>query len=141
VFPKFPQNLPKLAHCGQNDGDIPNVPFRNISGTLFWFILNFTDSVHCDHTAGNIAKEFSNEPLGNIKGTFFGKIQGFPKIFLIGTFWSHDLVNSECTKHFPSMSHSGTSWVLSLGKFKMYIAIKLAWKILNVFAVYQVGLG
>jgi hypothetical protein len=48
VFPKFPRNLPKLVLCGRNDGDIPNVPLGIISVTLFWFILNFTDSVHCD---------------------------------------------------------------------------------------------
>jgi hypothetical protein len=93
VFPKFPKNLPKSVHCGRNDGDIPNVPLSIISVTLFWFILNFTDSVHCDHTDGEHCKVHFNEPLGNITGTFFGKIQGFPTHYLIRTLRSHDLVH------------------------------------------------
>jgi len=61
-------------HCDWNDGDIQNVLLGKFSVTLFWLILNFTDSEHCDRTDGNTAKDTVNEPLGNIIGTFFGKI-------------------------------------------------------------------
>ena len=82
----------------QNFKDILNVPLRNISGPLFWFILSFTDWEHCDRTAGNITKEILNEPLGKILGTFFGKILNVPMMFLMGTPWSHDLEHCECTR-------------------------------------------
>jgi len=91
VFPKYPKNIPDVDYCGQNDGDIPNVSCPTISGSLFWLILNFTDWEHCDHTDGNITKEIANEPLGNITGTFFGKIQDVPNTVLFGTSRSHDL--------------------------------------------------
>ena len=123
IYPKCPENFPKAVHHGQKCQDILNVPLGNIFGAPFWFILNFTDWEHCDRTTRNITKVISNEPLGNIQGTFFGKIQGVPMVFLNRTSWSHDLVNCECTGHFPSMSHSGTLQVLSLGKFKMYPCI------------------
>ena len=108
VFPKFPQILPKVVHHGRKCQDILDVPLRNISGTLFWFILSFTGWEHCDHTTRNTTKYISNEPLGNTRDTFFGKIQGVPMVYLIRIFWSHDLVNCRCTEHFLSMSHSGT---------------------------------
>ena len=120
VFPKYPQNIPDVDHCGWNDGEIPNVPCPTISSSPFWLILNFTDWEHCDHTGGNITKEIANEPLGNITSTFFGKIQGEPTNYLIRTLWSHDLEHCKCTEHFPSMRHSDISWVLSLGKILVY---------------------
>ena len=120
VFPKCSQNCPKVAHCGCIDRYIPNVPLRNISDAQFWFILNFTDWEHCDHITGNTAKYTVNEPLGNITGTFFGKIQGFPTDYLIRSLWSHDLGYCQYTEHFLWISHSGISQVLSLGKFRMY---------------------
>ena len=93
VFPDFPKNIPSWYHCDQNDGDTPNVPVWNILVTLFRLILNFTDLEHCDQTDGNTAKDTANEPLGNITGTFFGKIQDVPTTFLFRTSWSHDLVH------------------------------------------------
>jgi len=108
VFPKYPQNILDVDHCGWNDGDIPNVPHPTISGSPFWLILNFTDWEHCDHTGGNITKEIANEPLRNTAVTFFGKIQDVPITFLFGTSRSHDLEHCECTGSFLSMSHSGT---------------------------------
>ena len=84
-------------HCGRIDGDILNVPLRNISDTWFWFILSFTDWEHCDHITGNTAKYTVNEPLRNITGTFFGKIQDVPIDYLIGTSQSHDWEHCECT--------------------------------------------
>ena len=71
------------------------------------------------HCSGH-HKQFPNEPLRNTRGTFFGKIQGVPMVFPFGTSRSHDLVHCECTDRFLSLSHSGTSWVLSFRKFKMY---------------------
>jgi len=111
VFPEFSQNLPKVVHHGRNFKDILNVPLRNISGPLFWFVLSFTDWEHCDCTAGNIAKEILNEPLRQILGTFFGKIVDFPTVFLMGTSWSHDLEHCECTSHFLTQEHCReTGW-------------------------------
>ena len=83
-------------HCQE----IPNVPPWNIFGTLFWFVLNFTGWEHHNHTAGNTAKYTVNEPIRNIMGTFFGRIQGLPTDYLIKTLWSYDLENCECTKQF-----------------------------------------
>jgi len=108
VFPDYPENIPSWDHCDQNDGDIPNIPLGKFSITPFWLILNFTDSEHCDRADGNTAGNTVNEPLGNITGTFFGKIQDVPTTFLFRTSWSHDLVHCECTGCFLSMSHSGT---------------------------------
>jgi len=89
--------LPKLVHCGRHDGYIQNVPLRFISGALFWLILGFTDQEHCDCTTGDTAKNSLNKPLGNITGTFFGKIQDVPISFPMGTSRSHDLEHCECT--------------------------------------------
>ena len=72
----------------------------NTSGAPVWFILNFTDLGYCDHTAGNTWKYTLNEPLWNITGTFFGKIQGLPTDYLTRKPWSCDLGNCECTDHF-----------------------------------------
>jgi hypothetical protein len=82
IFPKFPQILPKVAHFGWNFEYILDVPLGNTSGTPFWFILNFTGWEHCDHIAGDIAKDTVNEPLRNIMGAFFGNIWNFPNNFL-----------------------------------------------------------
>jgi hypothetical protein len=38
-------------------------------------------------------------------GTFFGKIQGVPTDYLIGTLWSNRPENHECTDHFPHQEH------------------------------------
>ena len=94
---EFSQNVPNAVHCGNTVRNILNVPLWVIFGTLFWFFLNFTDWEHHNPTDGNTAKNIVNEPLGNIMGTFFGKIQGLPTDYLIGTLWSHDLENCECT--------------------------------------------
>ena len=78
-----------MVHHGRICQDILNVLLGNTSGALFWCILNFTGWEHCDHTTQYITKEISNEPLGNTRGTFFGKIQGVPMVFPFGTSWSH----------------------------------------------------
>ena len=65
-----------------------------------------------------------NEPLGKTAGTFFGKIQDVPINYLMGTSQSHDWVHCECTG-------SVLGWDT---------AEKLAWKILNVLAVYWAGI-
>ena len=59
------------------------MPLRNIFSTLVWFILNFTDWEHLDHTIRNTVKYTLNEPLGNTTSTFFGEIQGLPTDYLI----------------------------------------------------------
>ena len=100
MFPKFAKNILRVEHCGWKDEGILNVPLWNTSGASIWFILNFTDLGHCDHTAGNTGKYTLNEPLWNITGTFFGKIQGLPTDYLIRKPWSCDLGNCECTEHF-----------------------------------------
>ena len=111
ISPKFPQNLLKVVQYGWNFKDILNVPLRNILGPSFWFILNFTDWEHCDHTAGNITKEILNEPLEYFLDTFFGKISDVPMMFLMGTPWSHDLEHCECTDHFLTQEHCReTGW-------------------------------
>ena len=97
--------LLKLVHYGHCDGYIQNVPLWFISGTLFWLILGFTDWEHRDCTTGDTAKNTLNESLGNIIGTFFGKIQDVPISFLTGTSWSHDLGHCECTDHSPDQGN------------------------------------
>jgi hypothetical protein len=88
-------------------------------------ILNFTDWEHHDHTNWNTIKYTVNEPLGNITGTFFGKIQGLPTDYPVRSPWSHDLENCECTESF-------LHWET---------AVKLAGKILNVLVMYWVGMN
>ena len=51
---KFPYDVPRVSPKYAKSGsswlhfwDTPNVPLRNIFGTLVWFILNFTDWEHC----------------------------------------------------------------------------------------------
>ena len=61
------------------------MPLRNIFGTPVWFLLNFTDWGHWDHTIRNTVKYTLNEPLGNITSTFFGEIQGLPTDCRIGS--------------------------------------------------------
>ena len=97
VFPDFPENIPGWDHYDWNDGDIPNVPLGKFLVASFRLILNFTDSEHCNQTDGNTARNTVNEPLRNITGTFFGKIQDEPTTFLFRTSQSHDLVHCECT--------------------------------------------
>ena len=58
-----------------------------------------------------------NEPLGNIMGTFFGKILGLPTDHLIGTLWSHDLGNCECTERFFQNEPLGNIVGTFFGKF------------------------
>ena len=123
VFPKFTQILPKVVHCGGNDGNILNVPLRFISGTPFWRILGFTGWEHHGCTAGDTAKYSLNEPLGNITVTFFGKLGVYPTYYLMGTSWSHDLEHCECTGRFLAGDIMG----------------KPAGKILKIFVMYQVG--
>ena len=76
---------------------------------------------------GTSQSTFSNEPLRNTRGTFFGKFQDVPMVFLFGTSWSHDLVHCECTEHFLSMRHIvGTFF----GKFQdvpMNYLIRTSW--------------
>ena len=64
-----------------------------------------------------------NEPLRDIMGTFFGKIQNVPKDYLIRTLQSHDQEHCECPEH---------SWAGTTAK-------KLVGNILNALMVYQVG--
>ena len=73
------------------------MPLWVTSGTPFWLILGFTGWEHCDCITGNTAKNSLNEPLRNITGTFFGKIQDVPISFLMGTSQSHDLEHCGCT--------------------------------------------
>ena len=74
-----------MVYYGHSDGNTANVPLGNILGILPWLILNFTGLEHCDCTPGDITKEIANEPLGNTKNTFFGKLQGEPTDYLIRT--------------------------------------------------------
>ena len=90
VFPKFTQFLPKVVHWGRLDGYILNVPLWFTSSASFQLILGFTCWEHHDRTTGNTAKYSLNEPLRNITGTFFGKIQDVPITFPMGTSQSHD---------------------------------------------------
>ena len=46
-----------------------------------------------------------NEPLRDIAGTFFGKIQNVPMHYLMGTSQSHDWEHCECTGHFLCWEH------------------------------------
>ena len=106
MFPRFSRILPKVDYWVENCGDIPNVPLRNISGASFWFVLSFTDSEHWNLTTGDISRKTVKEPLGEIAGTFFGKIHSVPNNYLIGTLQSHDLVHLESTDHFLHLEHS-----------------------------------
>jgi len=102
MFPAFSQSFPdlyrkwytvvvmmgtfKMYHFGSSTA--------HRSGS-FWVLL--TGNIVITHTTGNTAKNSLNEPLRNITGTFFGKIQDVPITFLMGTSWSHDLGHCECT--------------------------------------------
>ena len=108
VFLDFPKNIPSWDHCDWNDGDIQNVPLGKFLVTSFRLILNFTDSEHCNQTDGNTAKNTVNEPLRNITGTFFEKIQDIPTTFLFRTSQSHDLVHCECT--WDTIRNWQTAW-------------------------------
>ena len=123
IFPKFTRILPKVVHCGGNDGYILNVLLRFITSTPFWCILGFTGWEHHGHITGDTAKYFLNEPLGNIAVTFFSKLGVFPMYYLMGTSWSHDLEHCECTSCFLAGDIIG----------------KPAGKILKIFVMYQVG--
>ena len=46
-----------------------------------------------------------SEPLRDIIGTFFGKIQNVPKDYLIRTSQSHDQEHCECPEHFLGWDH------------------------------------
>src|ERR1700760_684379 len=121
VFPIYT----KFGTLWVYDGYTINVPFRIISGTPFWLILNFTSWEHHNHTTGKTAKNTLNEPLRNITGTFFGNIQDVPIIFPKGTSQSHDLEHCKCIDHFLGWEIAG----------------KPAGKILDVLEMYQVGSG
>jgi hypothetical protein len=73
---------------------------------------------------GKTVKSTVNEPFGKTMGTFFGKIQGVPTGYLIGTPWSHHLENCKRANHFCTGN----------------TVKKLEQKILNVLTVYQVGI-
>ena len=73
---------------------------------------------HCNHTVGKTAKYTLNEPLRNTTGAFFGKLQGLPINYPPGTPKSHDMENCKHTRHFLSMSHSGTSQGNCSGNFE-----------------------
>ena len=68
-------------------------------GALFWFILNFTGLVHCDHIVWQIAKNILNNLLKNTVGTFFGNFLNFPNNCLIGKLKSHGLVHCKSAEH------------------------------------------
>ena len=144
IFPKFPRFLPNVVHWGHLDGYIQNVPLWFTSSTPFWLILDFTGWEHCDHTTGNTAKNSLNEPLRNITGAFFGKIQDVPITFPMGTPQSHDLGHCEHTARISWMSHSGTLQLHSLGKFRMSPLCNwwehcnhVIWDTVNVLAIPQ----
>ena len=69
------------------------------SAPLFWFILNFTGSVHCDHIIWEITKNLLDNLLQNTMGTFFGNFMNFPNNFLIGKLKSHGLVHCKSPEH------------------------------------------
>ena len=106
MFPKFSRVLPKVVFWVENCGDFLKVPLGNISGASFWFVLSFTDSEHCNLIAGDISRKTLKEPLGEIAGTFFGKIHSVSKNYLIGTLQSHDLVHLKSTGCFLHLEHS-----------------------------------
>src|ERR1700753_3105118 len=94
-----PQNFPKFSQKRYTAGTLPgHCKCTNLDH--LWYIplvlSKFPSLVHCDHTDGNTA----NEPLGNITGTFFGKPQGLPSVYLMGTPQSHDLEHCKCTGSF-----------------------------------------
>jgi hypothetical protein len=69
---------------------------------------------------GKAVKSTVNEPFGKTMGTFFGKIQGVPTGYLIGTPWSHHLENCKCANHFLHREHckkTGTELSTSLASF------------------------
>jgi len=120
MFPEFSQNVPKAVHCGKTVGTLqmchPGTFSAHHSGsfqillagditiTLIYYLIRTLwshDLEHCKHTD----QFFLNEPLGNIVGTFFGKILGFPMGYLMGTLQSHDLEHCECTGHFLCWEH------------------------------------
>ena len=52
-----------------------------------------------------------NEPLRDIIGTFFGKIQNVPKHYLIRTLQSHDQGHCKCPEHSLHWEHcKETGW-------------------------------
>jgi len=99
------QDVPIRKLMGTSCRYFQNVPLWVISGTPFWLILGFTDWEHHDCITGNTAKNSLNEPLRNIAGTFFGKIQDVPINYLMGTLQSHDLEHCECTDHSPGQGN------------------------------------
>jgi hypothetical protein len=62
-------------------------------------------SEHCDRTTQKTIKSTVNDLFGRTVGTFFGKIQGAPTDYLIGTSWSNRPENHECTDHFSHQEH------------------------------------
>ena len=103
-------------------GSIMGTFFRKILGLPIYYLIRTLwshDLEHCKHTD----QFFLNEPLGNIVGTFFGKILGFPMDYLMGT-----------------LNHMTWSTVNVLGiSCAGNTAMKLAWEILNVIAMYWMG--
>ena len=95
----------------------PNSAHLRYTGSVRF---EFPGPEHSDRTAQDTERNTLNEPLGNTSVTFFGKIQGLPVYYLIGTLQSHDPVNCHHTLYFLSVCCSGTPQILSLGKFKMF---------------------
>ena len=120
VYPKFTESGSPWAEFQGHSECATQEHF----GAIILVCFEFYRPEHCDHTAGNIAKEILNEPLGYFLGTFFGKILDVPMVFLMGTSRSHDLEHCKCTGHFLTqglgtfqMNCSGKFWVFSLGNF------------------------
>ena len=69
-------------------------------GTQFWFILNFTGLVHCDHI---ICKANHKEHFGRYAlqhhGIFLWELFEFPNNCLVGKLKSHSLVHCKSTGH------------------------------------------
>ena len=99
MYQKFPKNGAKVVHCKQKCQDILDVPNHIIVGASFWFILNFTGLVHCDHIVWQITKNILDDLLKNTVGTFFGNFLNFPNNCLFGKLKSHGLVHCKSAEH------------------------------------------
>ena len=83
-MPSMYQTYTKYGTLWRQCQYILNIPHCNMLGTLTQFFLNFTGSVHYDHIAWEIVKNFLNNLLQNIMGTFVGNFLNIPNNFLIG---------------------------------------------------------
>src|ERR1700759_2343667 len=85
------------GHCKHMPGKQQNLEHLKCACSVPRISPNFPKS----GTLQEHSQDTANEPLRNITGTFFGKPQGLPSVYLMGTLWSHDLEHYKCTGSFP----------------------------------------